>query len=51
MDTKNGRQDQIFQVLQIVDRRIDELDRWVRLLFFTQIVTVGLVFFVAAYRG
>ena len=40
----------IFQVLHSVNRRIDELDRWIRLLFITHMVTLGLVFMVAANR-
>ena len=40
----------IFQVLESVNRRIDELNRWVRLLFVTHIVTMSLVFLVAANR-
>ena len=40
----------IFQVLHSVNRRIDELNRWVRLLLVTHMVTVGLVFMVAANR-
>ena len=49
LDTKE--QEQIFQVLDSVNRRIDELDRWTMLLFISHMVTVGLVFFVAANRS
>ena len=45
-DTKEHKL--IFQVLHSVNRRIDELDRWVRLLLVTHMVTMGLVFMVAA---
>ena len=40
----------IFQVPHSVNRRIDELNRWVRLLFITHMVTMGLLFMVAANR-
>ena len=50
MKLDSKEQEKRFQVLDSVNRRIDELDRWIRLLFITHMVTLGLVFFVAANR-
>ena len=51
MKLNTKEQEQIFQVLDSVKGRIDELDRWIRLLFVSHMVTLGLVFFVAANRS
>ena len=48
MKPDTNEQELIFQVLRSINRRIDELDRWVRLLFVTHMVTMSLVFMVAA---
>ncbi len=48
MNFDTEQRDYMSQLLSSVDRRIDELDRWVRLLMVSHMLTFGLVVLVAA---